>query len=150
MTAIRACGFLDNLGDLLPAMKSQGLLPAFSTQLNVAVPRISTKDIGETAARALREPPARNDIIELVGPRSSFVDAARVFSSLLGREVKAVSVPFDAVVPTLTSHGMGASMAALIREMSEGFDAGRIDYDGKGRRIVGDVTLEQWARAAVG
>ncbi|MFO0686387.1 MAG: NmrA family NAD(P)-binding protein [Sandaracinus sp.] len=151
LTAIRAAYFLENLAGLLHPMKTQGVLPAFSTHLDYPFPMIATKDIGETAARALLEPPTKNDVIELVGPKdASYADAARAFGAALGREVKAISVPFDAVVPTLTGMGMGAHMAGLYREMSEGFDAGRISYDGKGRRVVGKVSLEQFVKSVVG
>lgn len=149
-TFIRAAYFMENLGGMLGAMKEQGVLPVFSKHLDYAFPMIATKDIGETAARALLEAPKQNEIIELVGPKdASYADAARAFSAALGKTITAVSVPYEAIVPTLTGFGMSAHMAGLYREMSEGFDAGKIGYDGKGRRVQGKIGIDDFAKAAV-
>ena len=149
-TFLRAAYFMENLGGMLGAMKEQGVLPVFSQHLAHAFPMIATKDIGEAAARALLETPKRNEIIELVGPKdTSYADAARAFGAALGKTVTAVSVPYEAIVPTLTGFGMSAHMAGLYREMSEGFDAGRIGYDGKGRRVSGRIDVEAFAKSFV-
>lgn len=148
LTAVRAAYFLENLVGLVHPMKTQGVLPAFATNLDYPMPMVATADIGETAARALLEPPAKNEVIEIFGPKeASYADAARAFAAALGRDVKAISVPFDAVVPTLTQAGMSAHMAGLYREMSEGFDAGRITSDGAGRRLRGKVGVDEFARS---
>lgn len=149
LTSVRAAFFMENIANLLHPMKTQGVLPEFATKLDVAMPMVATQDIGETAARALMEPPAKNEVIFLTGPKEvSYLDAAKAFSTALGREVKAVAAPFDGVVPTLTGMGMSTHMAGLYREMMEGFDSGRITHDGVGRHVRGKVTLEEFARKA--
>lgn len=150
LTSLRAAYFLENLAGLVHPMKEQGVLPAFSTHLDFPMPMVATADIGETAARALLEPPSKNEVIELSGSKeASYSDAAKAFAAALGRDVLAISVPFDAVVPTLTQAGMSAHMAGLYREMSEGFDAGRITSDGQGRRVRGKIGVEEFARALI-
>ena len=150
LTAVRAAFFLENIANNLHPMKADGVLPAFSTHLDYAFPMVATQDIGETAARALLETPAKNEIIVLTGPKdASYADAAKAFGAALGRDVKAISVPFEAVVPTLTGFGMSPHMAGLYREMSEGFDAGRIGYDGQGRRVQGKIGVDEFAKRVV-
>jgi uncharacterized protein YbjT (DUF2867 family) len=150
-TFIRAAFFMENLAGMLDAMKHKGVLPCFSTGLEYPFPMIATRDIGETSARALMEPPKQNDVIELVGPKDqSYADAAKLFGAALGKTVTAVSVPFEAVEPTMAGFGVGAHMAKLYREMYEGFNAGKIGYDGKGRRVLGAIDLPSFVKTVVG
>ena len=65
---------------------------------------IATADIGRTAAQALLEPPARNEIIELDAlPESSYADASGILAKLLGRPVQAVPVPAEGAIPALVT-----------------------------------------------
>jgi uncharacterized protein YbjT (DUF2867 family) len=147
-TFLRAAYFLENLAGMLHPMKADGVLPVLSQHPDRKVPMVATRDIGETAARALLEPPAATEIVELSGPAgTSFADAARAFGKALGREVSTVVVPYEGIVPALTAVGIGAPMAALYREMSEGLDAGIVAYDGKGRRLAGKIDVDTFARA---
>jgi uncharacterized protein YbjT (DUF2867 family) len=151
LTAIRAGYFYENTAGLLQPMKTDGVLPAFSTNLDVPIPMVATRDIGAVAARALREPPAASEAILLFGPRlESYGDVARAFGAALGRHVKAVSAPFDAVEPTFMGHGASAHVARLYREMVEGFDAGRIVPEGTERRVNGAIDAAAFARSVVG
>lgn len=151
LTALRASYFLENLAGLLGPMKAEGVLPIFAAHLDAKIPMVATRDIGETAARLLLEPPSASEIVLLAGPAEvSYLEAAAAFGAALGREVKAVSVPFDAVVPTFTGMGMSTHMAGLYREMVEGFDTGRILHDGKGRHLRGKIGVDAFARTLVG
>jgi len=148
-TSIRAAYFMENVLGMMQSMATQGVLPVFATKLEVPIPMVSTKDIGETAARALLEPPSKSEVILLTGPKEiSYAETARAFGAALGREVKAVSAPFDAVVPTFTGFGMSTHMATLYREMVEGFDSGAITHDGVGRHVRGKIGIEEFAKTA--
>lgn len=151
LTAVRAAYFMENLLGLLHPMKGDGVLPAFSAGLGYAFPMVATKDIGEVAASALLSPPAASQIIELSGAKeASFEDAAKAFGKALGREVKAISVPYEGIVPALTAVGLSAHMAGLYREMSEAFDGGKCFFSGKHVTVRGKVDLETFAKDAVG
>jgi uncharacterized protein YbjT (DUF2867 family) len=152
LTAIRAAYFMENLLGLLHPMKTDGVLPAFSKAVDYPFPMIATRDIGETAAKLLAEgAPKATQIVELSAEKpASFADAARAFGAALGRDVKAISVPYEGIVPALTAAGLSTHMAGLYREMSEAFDAGKCVYSGKHRTLHGKITLEQFARQAVG
>lgn len=150
LTAIRAAYFLENLLGLLHPMKADGVLPAFSKSLDYPFPMIATRDIGETAASALLDGAKAPAIIELSGPTASFSDAARAFGKALGREVHAISVPYEGIVPALTAAGLSPHMAGLYREMSEAFDAGKCTFSGNHHTARGKIDLDAFARAAVG
>ncbi len=150
LTAIRAGYFFENSANLLHPMKADGVLPAFATKLDVPIPMVATRDIGETAAQALLAPPAASETILLTGPKlESYADVARAFGAALGREVRAVSAPFDAVVPTFTGMGASPHVAGLYREMVEGFDAGRIRPEGDERRVLGKIDAAAFAKSVV-
>jgi uncharacterized protein YbjT (DUF2867 family) len=148
-TFLRAAYFLENLAGMLHPMKTDGVLPTLSQHPDRKVPMVATKDIGETAARALLEPPQANEVIELSGPSEvSFADAAKAFGAALGRTVTNVVVPYAGIVPALTAVGMSAHVAGLYREMTEGLDSGLVAFEGKGRRVRGKVDVEELARTA--
>lgn len=142
-TFIRAGYFMENLGSLVSLARSQGILPClFDPSHRVAM--IATADIGRTAAQALLEPPRHNEIVELEAlQESSYADAARILSRLLGRPVEAVRVPPEAVIPTLVQSGFSEHMAGLFREMAHALDTGTMSFNnGEARHVRGPTTLE--------
>jgi uncharacterized protein YbjT (DUF2867 family) len=142
-TFVRAGYFMENLLGYAQAMKGDGVLPVFGGGEGHAFDMVATKDIGRVAAEALLARARTNQVIELAGPRPySYVDAAREASRVLGREVTARVVPLDALVPTLTSHGVSANFAGLYREMVESFAAGRMRWSReptRGTTALGEV-----------
>lgn len=150
-TYVRAAYFMENILANAHPMKGDGVLPVFGGGEGYPFPMIATQDIGRVAAEALIAPPAANEVIELSGPKEySFVDAAAIASQILGRPVAATPVPIEAMVPTLTGLGFSADVAGLYREMTEGFGAGRIRFEGTGRAVRGTVGLEQVLAALKG
>lgn len=149
-TFVRAAYFMENILANAHPMKNDGVLPVFGGGAGFAFPMVATHDIGLVAAAALASPPSATEIVELSGPREySFEDAAASAAAILGRAVKAVDVPLEAVVPTLTGFGFSANVAGLYREMIEGLGSGRVRYDGKGRSVRGKTTLEDVLRGAL-
>jgi uncharacterized protein YbjT (DUF2867 family) len=143
-TFVRAAYFMENLGALVPLARSQGILPClFDPARRISM--IATADIGRTAAQALLEPPARNEIIELDAlQESSYADAAGILAKLLGRPVQAVPVPAEGAIPALVQSGFSEHMAGLFKEMAHGIDTGSMRFEGSGagRRVRGPTTLE--------
>ncbi len=149
LTSIRASYFMENLLALVHPMKTDGVLPVFSATAEYAFPMIATKDIGDVAADALLNAPKATEIIELSGPKeTSYSDAARAFGAAFGREVRAVVLPIDGLVPAFTGSGMSEHMASLYREMTEAFDAGKCTFSGKHRTVRGKVSIEELAKDA--
>ena len=141
-TFVRAAYFIENiLGNVHP-MKGDGVLPVFGGGETYPFPMVATRDIGRVAAEALLAPPSATQWIELSGPKEqSMADAAAIASEVLGRPVKPLVLPIDAMVPTLTGFGLSANVAGLYREMTEGLAKGLVAFEGKGTAVRGKVSL---------
>jgi len=148
-TFVRAGYFVENWGAVLHPVKQDGVLPTFFAA-DRAIPMVSTPDIGAVAARALLDGPRGFRAIELSGPTDpTSNEVAAAFSKLLGRPVKAVEAPLEAVVPTFTSFGISENVASLYREMYEGFASGHLKA-AAGETVRGTVSLETTLGALLG
>jgi uncharacterized protein YbjT (DUF2867 family) len=149
-TFVRAAYFIENWGPVLGAAKQDGVLPSFLPAAD-ALPMVATADIGATAAQALLDGPRGLRVIELRSVDASPNDVAKALSSLLGREIKVVTPPLDAVVPTFTSFGISAPVAELFREMYEGIASGHVTWAGGGAEAVkGKASLQDTLRGMLG
>ena len=145
-THVRASYFLANYGAVLPAAKADGVLPSFlPAGFSHAV--VTTDDIGRTAAQALLDGPRGRRVIELSGPDVTATEIAATLGGLLGRSVKVIEAPLDAVVPTFKSFGASQQMAELYREMYAAFMDGTLQWEGKGERVRGATSLADGLRA---
>jgi uncharacterized protein YbjT (DUF2867 family) len=111
-----------------------------------------TDDIGKAVARALLEGPRGTRVIELSGPAEvSPNDVAAALTRILGRAVKTVEAPLEAVVPTFTSFGISPNVAELFRQMYQGLADGKVAWEGAGAEAArGTTTIEQTLRALTG
>ena len=150
VTFVRAGYFVENWAGVLQVVKKDGVLPTFITD-KLAVPHVSTRDIGLVAAQALLDGPSGVRVIELGGPRdASAADVAEVLSRLLGRPVTVAQAPLAAAVPTFTSFGASADVASLFRDMYEGINNGTVAWQGQPAVLVrGKQTLEETLRPLV-
>lgn len=143
-TFVRAAYFMENILANVHAMKGDGVLPVFGGGESYPFAMIATRDIGRVAAEALLAAPKANAWIELSGPKEyALADAAAIASETLGRAVKPLVLPIDAMVPTLTGFGFSADVAGLYREMTEGLGKGLVAFEGKGTAVRGEVTLAE-------
>jgi uncharacterized protein YbjT (DUF2867 family) len=149
-TFVRAAYFLENYGGALAPARNDGVLPSFlPTNFTHAV--VATTDIGRTAAQALLDGPRGRRVIELSGPADvTPADIAAALTDLLGRSVKVVEAPLDAVVPAFMSFGMSQHMAEIYREMYAGFIAGGITWEGKREQARGSIGAKEGLRAMIG
>jgi uncharacterized protein YbjT (DUF2867 family) len=146
VTFVRAAYFVENWGAVLGAAKQDGVLPSF-LPADAALPMVATADIGATVAQALVDGPRGRRVIELSSTDASPNDVAKAVSALLGRDVKVVNPPLDAVVPTFTSFGVSEAVAKLFREMYEGIASGHVSWEGRGAEAVrGKQTLQDTLR----
>lgn len=150
VTFVRAGYFVENWASVLPVVKQDGVLPTFITG-ELALPQVSTRDIGLVAAQALLDGPAGVRAIELGGPvDASAADVARVLSRLLDRPVTVAQAPLAAAVPTFTSFGVSEDVAALFRDMYEGINNGTVAWQGQPAvRVRGTQSLEETLRALI-
>ena len=151
VTFVRAAYFAENWAAVLHPAQQDGVLPTFLAA-NRKIPMVATEDIGKTVARALLDGPRGVRIIELSGPTDlSPNEVAETLGRVLGRAVKPVEAPLEAVVPTFTSFGMSGYIAEKFREMYEGIANGKVAFEGHGAEAVrGTTTLEATLRALTG
>lgn len=149
-TFVRPAYFVENWGEVAHPVKQDGVLPSFLA-IDVPVPMVSTPDIGKTAARALLAGPRGVRAIELAGPTDpSPNDLAAAASKILGRTIKAVQAPLEAVVPTFMSFGISQNIAELYREMYAGMASGRVAEEPGNEKVRGATSVEQTLRLAFG
>lgn len=145
-TFVRAGYFVENWGAVVQPLKADGVLPSFIAAER-PVPSVSTPDIGKAVAQALLDGPRGVRVIELGGPVDvSPNDVAATFSRILGKPVKVVEAPLEAVVPTFTSFGISENVAGLYREMYEAIAQGKVVTE-PGEHQRGTTSLETTLRA---
>jgi uncharacterized protein YbjT (DUF2867 family) len=144
-TFVRAAYFVENWGSVLGAAKQDGVLPTFERP-DTVFSQVATRDIGETAARALLESPREHRVIELAGPRDLSPDEiAATVGKMLGREVKPIHVAGEKIIETLRGFGISNATAQLFREMAEGLDRGHVAWETK-QIVRGTTTVESVLR----
>ncbi|MFN2221059.1 MAG: SDR family oxidoreductase [Chloroflexota bacterium] len=89
---------------------------------------IDVRDIADVAAAVLTESGHEGKSYILTGPEAiSFYDMAAVFSNVLGKQVKYVSVPHEAAFELIVSMGIPEWIAKGYGELMEGFSQGFAD-----------------------
>jgi uncharacterized protein YbjT (DUF2867 family) len=142
-TFLRAGSFTENLLAMLPAVKHQGVLPNFFPP-DFKVPVIATRDIAAVAVKSLLSPPAKSEVVYILGSHEySAVDNAAYLSKKLGKEVKLLNLPVSAAADAMKQGGVGASLAGLYQEMYEGAMKGLLTVEPGHRVEKGPSTLEQ-------
>lgn len=143
VTVIRASYFQENVLSALPAAEHEGIYPNFFPSAEIAFPTIATRDVGKLAARCLLEPPAKSEVVDLVGPMYSVRQLAEKLGAALGRELHVVDVPAGAHVEVLTTQaGLPRQIAEAVAEMFACLASGRVAPRGD-RMVPGTTTLDE-------
>ncbi len=125
---IRAAYFMENLFMSVEPLRSMGVLPG-GLGPDVAIPWITTKDIGEYAATRLAACDFSGSTVqELHGQRDiSMKEAAAIVGSAIGKpELAYVQLPSATLGASLLEMGLPKKTAELIMEMWDGANAGLI------------------------
>jgi uncharacterized protein YbjT (DUF2867 family) len=148
-TFMRAAYFVENWGAVVHPVKSDGVLPSFIAA-DRRIAQVGTVDIGRAVAQALLDGPRGVRVIELAGPSEvSPNDVAEAFARILGKPVKVVEAPLEAVVPTFTSFGASENIAGLYRDMYTAIAQGTLAPE-PGEQLRGSTSLEATLRALLG
>jgi len=111
---------------------------------------IDVRDIVDVAVRVLGDQSHAGQTFELTGPAAiSFHDVARAVSVALGREVKYVPVPPEAVADSIRKMGMGEWSATVMQDYSSAYSRGMGDFTTDHvRKITGHQphSIEQFAQ----
>ena len=139
-TILRAANFIENWAWSLSDVVRSGQLPSMFHPLDRALPMVAARDIGDTAALLLLERPG--GIVELQGPQTySPDDAALALSKLLGKSVEAVETPRQEWGNVFASNGFQERTVVAFCEMFDGFNNGRISFEGIHTARRGKVEL---------
>jgi len=142
-TFLRAAYFMDNWGGMVKGAIEQGAL-YYGLKSDLAISQVATEDIGKTAAKLLVEGASKVNprIVQLAGPEDlSLADTASILSKVAGKDIKAVSVPLDAMIGALTGMGASKDLAELFAEMTGAINDGRMAWQGSDLQR-GSTTLE--------
>ncbi|CUI04432.1 NmrA family NAD(P)-binding protein [Massilia antarctica] len=142
-TVLRAANFMENWAWSLSPVLEQSILPSMFLPPERALPMVSVKDIGRTAAHLLLEQSATHRLVELHGPCDvSPADAAAALGRLLDRTVTAVGVARERWAGMFAEKGFPALTADAFCDMFDGFNSGHIAFDGTGETLRGVVGLD--------
>jgi uncharacterized protein YbjT (DUF2867 family) len=148
LTAIRAGSFQENVGMSLAPARAKGIFPSMSPSADYPVPMIATKDIGALAADSLLAPPAKSEIVDLLGPAYSNREVAEKLGAALGKTLTVVDVPQAGWVEAFKQGGFPESIAEVFAEMYGAFASGKITPKGD-RLVQGKTTLDEVVKAVV-
>jgi uncharacterized protein YbjT (DUF2867 family) len=149
LVAVRAGSFQENIGGAIAAAKNAGIFPNFLPSADIPTPQVATRDVGHAVAKALKSSPARNEVVDLVGPAYSSRQLAEKIGKLLGKTLPVVDIPAAGHLAALQQAGVPPDVAAAFTEMYAGFSAGLLTPKGD-RTIQGTTPIDEILPALVG
>lgn len=141
MSIIRAAYYMSNWAPYLPAVREKGQLPSLYPA-DFKLPMVAPADLGQVAARLLREPLATTGLHYVEGPATySPAEVAAAFSQALGRPVAVAVTPRAEWEAALQATGFSKKAAASFAAMTG------LTLDGAARPAHperGTITLAQY------
>jgi uncharacterized protein YbjT (DUF2867 family) len=140
------CGyFMENLLPQVGIIQKLGFM-AGPVRVDVPLPMIYTRDIGETAAESL----AKLDFVgmqtrELLGARHvTYAEAAKIIGAAIGKpDLTYRQVPATVLKPAMMQMGMSSNMVDLLLEMSDALNTGHMkSQEPRSARNTTPTTLE--------
>lgn len=147
-TAInRGAYFMSNWTGMLGVVRDGGPLPSFFPA-DLALPMVAPYDLGEAAARRLREPADATGIHHIEGPeRYSPQDVAAAFSGALETQVDVAVIPRGMWVETFLQFGFSEAAAQSYACMTGAVVDGKTQ--GPDDPECGNTTLRAYVKRAV-
>jgi uncharacterized protein YbjT (DUF2867 family) len=144
MTILRSAYFMENWGEGLAAVVDSGVMPDFLGPADRRIHMVATRDVGELAARLLREPTFSRRVVELAGPVDySPIEVADTLARLLGRPIRVDEHTPAALVPMLMAMGYSAEVAHLLADLDDALHHGRLTFEHPERMVRGRTTLDE-------
>jgi uncharacterized protein YbjT (DUF2867 family) len=125
---LRPVSFFENFYSSIALIKQEGI-NGDSVEASLAIPMVATRDIAETAAKALRARDWNGVIVcELLGPRDiSHAEATRILGEKIGKPgLHYVQFSYDGHAKALVQAGLSESFARLYVEMTRAFNEGTV------------------------
>jgi uncharacterized protein YbjT (DUF2867 family) len=141
MAFLRPGYFLETWTEVADAAMAEGTLPTF-LEPGLAIPMVSTIDVGRAAADLLCESWTGRRVVELSGPEDrSAGDVAAAFAAVLGRPVAPAFVLPDQRQAVLAAAGVPEEVARELLGMYDAIATGRIAPEEGTERRRGTVPL---------
>jgi len=149
-TLLRCPLFLDNLKLNADSIKREGKIYG-PCRPDARFTPIAICDVAEAASNIITNPSRHaNKVYKLTTTPICENDIARTFSSVLGKDIKYVQVPYDQFRSTLMAHGMEEWMADGLLELKRHIDEGAPYHQASPdfKAITGrdPKTMEQWVQ----
>lgn len=146
-TVLRAAYFLDNWAPAVSSARNDGTLMSFVSPTDLEIEQISTRGVASSAVRALLEPPLGNRVIAVAGVQKiSAETVAEAVGLLLGKQVRAASVPKEKWDSIWEGLGWSADRRRLYAEFFEGLGNGHVSFSGQEEFWRVDEDLESVLR----
>jgi uncharacterized protein YbjT (DUF2867 family) len=146
LTALRANYFIENVLSSLPTIIGDGNIYSVVPG-SVTTPQIATADIAAIAADVLLARRDGQHILDLAGPEEiSFDQVAETLSKTIGKTVRHVVVPDEALVSGLIGAGISPELARELVEMQHAFAKGMPHEFLGEQKLTGKITFAQFAR----
>ncbi|QKD02680.1 NmrA family NAD(P)-binding protein [Mesorhizobium loti] len=145
---LRAAYYMSNWDASLETARRDGVVNSLFPA-DFELPMVAPTDLGEAAARLLREPAGKNGLHHVEGPaRYSPADVADAFGDALGKDVRVVSAPREHWVEAFKEVGFSPEAAQSYARMTEV----TVDepYDPATSPERGKVTLERYVAELAG
>jgi uncharacterized protein YbjT (DUF2867 family) len=149
VTHLRANYFMENVLSSLPTIKAEGAIYSTIPE-NVTAEQVATADIAAAAAHYVLRGPRGHHVVDVVGPENiSFAQVATTVGKAIGKTVRHVQIPPDALKGALTSAGLSADLAAQLVELQQALADGLLNECVGDLRWKGKVTFSQFANDVI-
>ncbi|HEY4832173.1 MAG TPA: NAD(P)H-binding protein [Waddliaceae bacterium] len=141
--------FMENLFWSIPMIHQTGTLKTLFKP-DISISMVSTEDIGMKAAECLNNLNFEgHTIFDFVGPRSlNVIEVAKILGGAIGKpDLKCAQQAYEEAKKEMLSAGMPPTLADLIIEMYQAFNAGKcLPTQKLTPEHQGKITIEQFAR----
>jgi NAD(P)H dehydrogenase (quinone) len=135
LTILRPAWFIDNAAWDVASARETGVIHSFLQPMDRTFSMVAAKDVGRVAADLIQQDWTGTRVAELEGPgRVAPNDLADAFTSVLGKQVRAVPVPRDSWERLFRSQGMRNPEPRM--RMLDGFNEGWIEFQDSGRHAI--------------
>jgi uncharacterized protein YbjT (DUF2867 family) len=146
---LRANYFMENVLGSVPTIASDGAIYA-TTPGTATAEQVATADIAEAAANYLLRGPHGHHLVDVSGPENiSFDQVAANVGEAIGKPVRHVQIPPDALKGALASAGLSADLAAELVELQQAMSDGRLREQVGDLRWKGKVTFAKFAQEII-
>jgi uncharacterized protein YbjT (DUF2867 family) len=146
---LRANYFMENVLSSLPTIASDGAIYA-AMPGSATAEQVATADIAEAAAHYLLRGPRGHHAVDIFGPENITVDqVAATVGEAIGKPVRHVQIPPDALKAALTSAGLSADSASELVELQQAMADGLLREGVGDLRWKGKVTFAKFAQEVI-